>query len=169
MPEYSELLNLIQAETALGEELQKSLIAERRQLESRNLGALQAILSQKAELLIKIESAREARNKHLLGLGLDANLNALREQLNAASAGHEQLIAPSDQLVAACIDGLTECNKIFNLSKQYNELNGLLIVSSRKRNHQKLDILKGVHLDQKLYDAKGQAAKAGASQGRKLG
>ena len=169
MPEYSELLHLIQAETKLGAALQECLIAERRQLESQDLVALQAILSQKAELLIKIESAREARNKRLLSMGLDTNLGALKQQLDSPSAQPIDLTASPDPLATACVDALIECNKLFNLSKQYNELNGLLIVNSRKRNHQKLDILKGAHLEQKLYNAKGQAAKAGTSQGRKLG
>ncbi|NKB31970.1 MAG: hypothetical protein GKR91_02625 [Pseudomonadales bacterium] len=158
MSQYLTLLKLIQAEYRLGLTLQDCLVNERQQLESQDLALLQISLCKKAELLTEIEAARETRNAYLARIGVVANPEELIVHL-------EKL---EDSSATACVEALQECQESFNLSKKYNELNGLLIVNSRKRNAHKLDILKGVHEEQKIYNARGQTSPAGSQHSRKL-
>lgn len=157
-PKYAQLLDLIQYETSLGLQLQDRLSQERKCLESQDLLQLQQLLCDKAELLAEIETVREKRSQFLKVNQLDFGSEELENHLQKSA----------EPIANSCAESLTACDEVFNLASKYNELNGLLIVSSRKRNLRRLDIFKGISETQKIYDAQGQTALAGPTQARKL-
>lgn len=157
-PKYAQLLDLIQYEISLGLQLQDRLSQERKYLESQDLLQLQQLLCDKAELLAEIETVREKRTHFLSASGIALSPEDLENHL----------LQSAEPMASSCAESLNACEEVFNLASKYNELNGLLIVSSRKRNLRRLDIFKGISETQKIYDSQGQTALAGPTQARKL-
>ena len=158
MPGSNELLSHIQAEYSAAELLSDALHDERSLLEQRDLIAMQPLLERKAGLLTEIEAIRQRRQECVQRLGIVLPDDA------AGGADPDALQTTGGKLPAPTLEALTDLNKLLRKCQERNELNGLLITNSRKRNRRRLDILKGVSRGQQLYDATGNTSTAAANK-----
>ncbi len=156
MATIEDLFQLIQSEHVSAQRLRDTLGAERVLLEERDLAGMQAILEQKAAIMTDLEAIRQRRNSCLNGLGLNWEFN------NPSPEQVEPLRRLNGDLTDRCLEALAELNTLLAECRRSNELNGLLIVNSRKRNRRRMEILKGIESGQTLYDASGQATPAKA-------
>ncbi|MCH7817524.1 MAG: flagellar protein FlgN [Proteobacteria bacterium] len=145
MPPLSQLLTLLQSDLANTQKLADLLESEKQHLEVRELDALQQLLPTKAQLLTDIDVNRQRRDQFLQSIGINQGEAALREHLQRCA----------DASASACLSALDQLKIKLSLCNKYNELNGLIISNSRRRNGQRLDILKGTTREQKLYTAQG--------------
>jgi len=152
MTDFAALTGLIQSELKTGEELLSALEQEKALLEARQLDGLGDLLSHKANLLTALEQVRNKRNALLLPMGLSEDQTILSQQLAEAQ----------EPLATAALDALKTLSEQLVKCKYYNELIGILISKSRKRNQRRMDIMKGVANEQKLYTAHGQTTTASA-------
>lgn len=145
MTVFSELATRLQQELSCTESLLSALETERQLLESRDLAGLQLLLTAKSESLDRLEHLRRSRKDWLQVQGLCSTDNELLTVLEE-SANSEATFAY--ELLSTCIKKIDKCNYL-------NELNGILISNSRKRNSRQLDLMRGISQEQKLYTASG--------------
>ena len=147
MPDLNPLIAAIQRESLTGEELVGIFQRERSLLEKRDIDGLSRLLEEKADKLAELESCRNARMAQQQELGLPTSEKGLTEAL-------DNLESPASEACSKALKALRE-----NLSKcsDYNNLNGIIISNSRKRNSQQMAILKGTVPGQPLYTASGTA------------
>ena len=67
----------------------------------------------------------------------------------------QELEAQQDATASAAVELLIHCRENIDKCNYFNELNGILISNSRKRNSRQLDLMRGISQEQKLYTAKG--------------
>lgn len=153
MSNSAELLAMLQQELSCAQSLLKTLESEKLLLESRDLVQLQPILERKAELLTELEQLSQTRQRWQQTQGFPQTSEALLTQLQSLQNFHG----------AAAIDCLHQHTEIVKKCNYYNELNGILISNSKKRNSRQLDLMRGISQEQKLYTANG-ATESNSSQ-----
>lgn len=145
MTQFAHLVEMLQQEVSCTEFLLGTLQDEREFLESRNLAGMQTLLVNKSDALNELEKLRNSRSQWLQNQGMNQSDSELLQKLEAQQ----------DANASAAVELLTRCRKNIDKCNYFNELNGILISNSRKRNSRKLDLMRGISREQKLYTAKG--------------
>jgi|GEM_PF-3380084 len=106
---------------------------------------MQALLVNKSDALNRLEALRSTRIQWQQNQGLSPADSELQQALEAQR----------DANAKAAIELLSLCRNNINKCNNFNELNGILISNSRKRNSRQLDLMRGISQEQKLYTANG--------------
>ena len=142
---FAELVAMLQQEAGCTQTLLGALQTERKCLESRDLAGMQSLLANKSEALNQLEGLRQTRSQWLRNQGLKEAHAELAQQLETMDDTHARL---ASELLISNREIIDKCNYI-------NNLNGILISNSRKRNSRQLDLMRGLSREQKLYTASG--------------
>ena len=145
MSNFADLADMLQQELRCTDNLLLTLQKERLLLEARDLTGMQGLLVEKSEGLNQLETLRHSRSQWLKQQGLPISYSELSMQLEKSLEAHAEL---SLELLTTGREKTDKCN-------YYNELNGILIANSRKRNSRQLDLMRGISREQKLYNASG--------------
>jgi len=145
MRDLTELGFFLERELDHCELLQVILLKEREIIEQRTLSDLPKILQQKADLLSSIENTHTQKAKWLNERDLPANLAKLSEQ------------EKNNPHLGQCAELWTKLNQAKQQCNESNTVNGIIIAKTRKRNGEQLDVLKGVKVNNPLYDAAGKS------------
>ncbi len=106
---------------------------------------MQALLVNKSDALNRLEALRSTRIQWQQNQGLSPADSELQQALEAQR----------DANAKAAIELLSLRRNNINKCNNFNELNGILISNSRKRNSRQLDLMRGISQEQKLYTANG--------------
>lgn len=145
MSKFADLVELLQQELSCTESLLITLQSERERLESRDLAGMQALLVNKSDALNRLEALRSTRIQWQQNQGLSPADSELQQALEAQRNANAK----------AAIELLSLRRNNINKFNYFNELNGILISNSRKRNSRQLDLMRGISQEQKLYTANG--------------
>ncbi len=145
MTVFAELATKLQQELSCTESLLGVLETEKQLLESRDLAGLQLLLTTKSESLNTLERLQQSRKDWLQIQDLSSTDSELMSVLSKSADSEARF---------AC-ELLSKCRRIIDKCNYFNELNGILISNSRKRNSRQLDIMRGISKEQKLYTATG--------------
>ena len=145
MPPLSSLLKLLQSDLESSQQMADLLTQEKQALQHEDLATLQQILQHKAESLSVIEANRIRRDELLFSMGISANNEDLTIFLQ------EQ----SEPQAEDCLEALERLQEIVKLCSEFNELNGIVILNSKKRTQRRLELLKGIPAGQRLYNSRG--------------
>ncbi|MDA0929030.1 MAG: flagellar protein FlgN [Proteobacteria bacterium] len=145
MAQFAHLVEMLQQELSCTEYLLGTLHDERELLESRDLAGMQALLVHKSDALNLLEKLRHNRSQWLQNQGMGQTDSRLLQELEAQQ----------DATASAAVELLIHCRENIDKCNYFNELNGILISNSRKRNSRQLDLMRGISQEQKLYTAKG--------------
>lgn len=145
MAQFAYLAEMLQRELSCTELLLARLQHERELLESRDLAGMQALLVDKSDALNQLEKLRHTRSQWLQNQGMSQADSVLLKDLETQQ----------DANANAAVELLTKCRKNIDKCNHINDLNGILISNSRKRNSRQLDLMRGISQEQKLYTATG--------------
>ena len=145
MSALTELTAKLQQELHCTQSLLRALETEKQLLESRDLSGLQLLLTTKSDSLDLLERLQQSRRDWLQNQGLSSSDKELLVELEQSSDRDSPI---AHELLSECLKNIEKCS-------YFNELNGILISNSRKRNNRQLDLMRGISKEQKLYTASG--------------
>ncbi len=138
----SVMQGLLEKDLSNASRLENLLETERRLLEKRDIGALNQLLMEKAQLLADIESNDDARRKLLASFGKSDNNTGLRDYCTQVGIG---------DLYKDLLRALQHCAELTNI-------NGAIVHRSKLNNRHMLDIMQGKSADTSLYTQRGDAS-----------
>ena len=145
-----ELILQIQHDTAACTLLLDLLSQERDALKTRNADALEVILKNKTETLIRLDNSAKTRT-----------LWAQQSNIDISDKGWTQLLQQLKQ--PEIVESWRKLKELIDECKKSNEINGKLLSRNQKTLSSLIDVMRGKTTNNSLYNAYGSSASGTAS------